>query len=99
MVVVWSYPRGSNLSNKGETAVDIVAYAAQIAAQLGAHIIKVKPPSEYIELEEARKTYDRYNIPTGTLADRVRHVVQSAFNGKRIVIFSGGPAKGQRGSP
>jgi class I fructose-bisphosphate aldolase len=28
------------------------------------------------------------------MADRVRHVVQSAFNGKRIVIFSGGEAKG-----
>jgi len=95
-VVVWSYPRGSNLSSKGETAVDIVAYAAQIAAQLGAHIIKVKPPSEYIELEKAREVYEKYNIPIKTLSDRVRHVVQSAFDGKRIVIFSGGPAKGRK---
>jgi class I fructose-bisphosphate aldolase len=95
VVVVWSYPRGSNLSKEGETAVDIVAYAAQIAAQLGAHIIKVKPPSDHIELEEARKTYQKYSIPIGTLADRVRHVVQSAFDGKRIVIFSGGSAKGR----
>jgi len=95
-VVVWSYPRGSSLSKEGETAVDIVAYAAQIAAQLGAHIIKVKPPSGRIELEAAKKVYDKYNIPIGTLADRVRHVIQSAFNGKRIVIFSGGPAKGKK---
>lgn len=94
-VVVWSYPRGSNLSKKGETALDIVAYAAQIAAQLGAHIIKVKPPSAHIELEAAKKTYQDHKIPTGTLADRVQHVVQSAFNGRRIVIFSGGPAKGK----
>jgi len=95
VVVIWSYPRGSGLSKKGETAIDVVAYAAQIAAQLGAHFIKVKPPSEYIELDEARKVYEKYNIPIASLVDRVKHVVQSAFDGKRIVIFSGGPAKGR----
>ena len=93
-VVVWSYPRGSDLSKAGETAVDVVAYAAQIAAQLGAHIIKVKPPSSHIELADAQKAYQRYHVPIDTLAERIRHVVQSAFNSKRIVIFSGGPAKG-----
>ncbi len=95
-VVIWSYPRGSGLSKKGETAVDVVAYAVQIAAQLGAHLIKVKPPTDHIELEEAKKVYEKYNIPISTLAERVRHVVQSAFDGKRIVIFSGGPAKGRK---
>jgi fructose-bisphosphate aldolase, class I len=96
VVVIWSYPRGSGISKKGETAVDVVAYAVQIAAQLGAHLIKVKPPTDYIELEEARKVYEKYNIPIGTLAERVRHVIQSAFNGKRIVIFSGGSAKDRK---
>ena len=89
-VVVWSYPRGSHLSKEGETAIDVVAYAAQIAAQLGAHIIKVKLPSAHIELAEAKKVYEKQQIPVGTLAERVRHVVQSAFDGRRIVIFSGG---------
>src|SRR6266478_6557927 len=89
-VVVWSYPRGSSLSKEGETAVDVVAYAAQIAAQLGANIIKVKLPSEHVELAEAQKVYQKYEIPIATLADRVRHVVQSSFDGRRIVIFSGG---------
>jgi len=93
-VVVWSYPRGSGVSKDGETAVDIAAYAAQIAAQLGAHVIKVKPPKDLVEGAEAKKVFEKYAIPTKTLADRVRHVVQSAFNGKRIVIFSGGEAKG-----
>lgn len=91
-VVVWSYPRGSSLSKEGETAIDVVAYAAQIAAQLGADIIKVKLPSEKVELAEAQKVYQKYNIPISTLADRVKHVVQSSFNGRRIVIFSGGPS-------
>ena len=91
-VVVWSYPRGSGLSKEGETAVDIVAYAAQIAAQLGADIIKVKLPGEKVELAEAQKVYQKYEIPISTLADRVHHVIQSSFDGRRIVIFSGGAA-------
>lgn len=91
--VVWSYPRGSDLSKAGETAVDVVAYAAQIAAQLGAHIIKVKPPTAHIEQAEAKKAYDKAGVAIGTLAERVRHVVQSAFDGQRIVIFSGGATK------
>ncbi len=93
-VVVWSYPRGSGISKQGETGIDVVAYAAQIAAQLGAHIIKVKPPTEHIEQPEAQKVYAEQKIPIATLADRVRHVVQSSFGGRRIVIFSGGEAKG-----
>jgi class I fructose-bisphosphate aldolase len=93
-VVVWSYPRGSGLSKEGETAVDVVAYAAQIAAQMGANIIKVKLPSAKVELAEAQKVYQKYEIPISTLAERVRHVMQSAFDGRRIVIFSGGAATG-----
>ena len=89
-VVVWAYPRGGGLSKEGETALDVTAYAAHIAAQLGAHIIKVKLPTAHLELEEARKVYEAQKIPRGTLTDRVRHVVQSAFGGRRIVIFSGG---------
>lgn len=91
--VVWSYPRGGGISKDGETAVDVVAYAAQIAAQMGAHMIKVKPPKEHIEQAEAKKVYEKFNIPVKSLAERVRHVVQSAFNGRRIVIFSGGESK------
>ena len=89
-VVVWSYPRGSGLSKQGETAIDVIAYGAQIAAQLGAHIIKVKMPTAHIEQPEAKKVYDKVGIPIATPAERVRHVVQCAFDGHRIVIFSGG---------
>lgn len=89
-VVVWSYARGGAISKEGETALDVVAYSAQIACQLGANIIKVKPPTEHLEQPEAKKVYEKNKIPRETLADRVRHVVQSSFNGKRIVIFSGG---------
>ena len=89
-VVVWSYPRGSGLSKEGETAIDVVAYAAQIAAQLGAHVIKVKLPTDHLEQAAAKKVYESEKVPIKSLAERVRHVVQSSFNGRRIVIFSGG---------
>lgn len=92
--VVWSYPRGSGLSKEGETAVDVAGYAAQIAAQLGAHIIKVKPPKQHLEVKAAAAAFEQAAIPIDTLADRVREVLRSAFNGRRIVIFSGGEAKG-----
>jgi class I fructose-bisphosphate aldolase len=91
-VVVWAYPRGSGLSTQGETAIDVIAYAVQIAAQLGAHIIKAKLPTAHIEQDAARKVYIDQNIPIATQAERVRHVVECAFAGRRIVIFSGGAA-------
>ncbi|MFO0840195.1 MAG: class I fructose-bisphosphate aldolase [Phycisphaerae bacterium] len=92
-VVVWSYPRGEGLSKEGETGIDVCCYAAQIAAQLGAHIIKIKPPTDFLEQAEAKKVYEKQQIPIKTLAERIRHAVQSAFDGRRIVIFSGGAAK------
>ncbi|MDP5012827.1 MAG: class I fructose-bisphosphate aldolase, partial [Alphaproteobacteria bacterium] len=90
-VVIWSYPRG-NLSKAGETAIDVVSYGAHIACLLGAHIIKVKLPSAHLEQAEAKAQYIANKVPLDTLADRVRHVVQCCFNGKRIVVFSGGEA-------
>ncbi len=92
-VVVWSYPRGGMLSKEGETAMDICAYAAHIACLLGAHIVKVKPPTEALFLDAARSVYEKQAVDTGTLAARIAHVVQSCFNGRRLVVFSGGEAK------
>ena len=91
-VVIWSYPRG-NLSKDGETAIDITAYAAHMAALLGAHIIKVKPPTAHLEQPEAKKVYEKQKIDVSSLSARIAHVVQASFNGRRIVVFSGGAAK------
>ncbi len=92
--VIWSYPRGEAISKDGETAIDIAAYAAQIAALLGAHIIKIKLSTDHLELAEAKKVYEAKKIDIATQAARVRHCMQAAFNGRRIVVFSGGAAKG-----
>ncbi len=93
-VVIWSYPRGGGLSKDGETAIDVCAYAAHMAALLGAHIIKVKPPTAHIEQDEARKAYQAQGIDISSLSARVAHVMQSAFAGRRLVVFSGGAARG-----
>ena len=91
VVVVWAYARGSEISKEGETAIDVIGYCAHLAAQLGAHIIKVKLPTTFIEQEAARKVYEKEKIQIETLADRVKHVTQCTFGGRRVVIFSGGP--------
>jgi class I fructose-bisphosphate aldolase len=93
-VITWAYPRGAGLSKAGETAVDVCAYAAHVAAQLGSHFIKVKPPSAHVELDESKKMLEKHPVKLDTLEDRVRFVVKSTFAGKRVVIFSGGEAKG-----
>jgi class I fructose-bisphosphate aldolase len=90
--VIWSYPRGGKLSKEGELALDVGAYAAHMAALLGAHIIKVKLPSAHIEQNDAQKSYKGRDW--SAQSDRVAHVVRSCFNGRRIVVFSGGAAKG-----
>jgi class I fructose-bisphosphate aldolase len=96
-VVMWSYPRGGMLTREGETAMDICAYAAHLACQLGAHIVKVKPPTDALFLDAAKKVYQAQKIDISTLAARIAHVVQSCFNGRRIVVFSGGEAKDLQG--
>lgn len=93
--VIWSYPRGGKVSKDGETAIDVVAYGAHMAAQLGAHIIKVKLPSAHLDLPEAKKVYEERKIPVKTMAERVRHIMQSSFAGRRLVVFSGGATKGE----
>lgn len=92
-VVLWSYPRGGKLSKDGETAADVGAYAAHIAAELGAHIIKVKLSSDHLEQAEAKKVFEEEGIAIATQADRVKEVMRSAFNGRRLVVFSGGNKK------
>jgi class I fructose-bisphosphate aldolase len=96
-VVMWSYPRGGKLDKAGETALDICAYACHMAALLGAHIIKVKPPTDVLWQPEAKAVYEKNKVDLSTQAKRIAHVVQAAFNGRRIVVFSGGESKDTEG--
>ncbi len=93
VVVMWSYPRGGPVTKDGETAIDVCAYAAHMAALLGAHIIKVKPPTDHVMQKECKDVYDKFKVDLSTLPLRIKHVVQSCFAGRRVVVFSGGPGK------
>ncbi|MFO7856326.1 MAG: class I fructose-bisphosphate aldolase [Paracoccaceae bacterium] len=93
--VIWSYPRGEALTKQGETAIDIAAYAAQMAALLGAHVIKIKLSTDHLELKEAKAVYEEQGIDVSDQARRVAHCMQAAFAGRRIVVFSGGAKKGE----
>jgi fructose-bisphosphate aldolase, class I len=53
-------------------------------------IVEVKPRTEQIERDEARKSLERADM-----ADRLR-AVQSCFDGRRVVISSGGEAKNDK---
>ncbi len=92
--VVWSYARGAGVTKEGETAIDVISYAAHMACLLGAHIVKVKLPTDHIMQKEAKKVFEENNIDISTQAARVKEVIRSCFAGRRIVVFSGGAAKG-----
>lgn len=95
-VVIWSYPRGAGVSKTGETAMDVCAYAAHMATLLGAHIIKVKPPTDVLEQPDAIKVYESEKIDIKTMSARIKHVTDACFAGRRIVVFSGGASKGTK---
>jgi class I fructose-bisphosphate aldolase len=95
-VIIWSYPRG-NVSKEGETSINVISYGAHMAALLGAHIIKVKLPTAFLEDDDSKTAYVKNNIDISSLTARVKHVVQCCFNGRRMVVFSGGVAKDLKG--
>ncbi len=92
LTIVWSYPRG-HVSKAGETAVDVVSYGAHMAALLGAHIIKVKIPTSHVECPESEKLLSKGLMNKESPTDRIDHVVKSCFQGRRLVVFSGGGKK------
>ena len=93
--VIWSYPRGEDLDKDGETAADVTAYAAHMAALLGAHIIKVKLSTAHLSQKEAKDAFEKNKVDVSTQAARVRECVRAALNGRRLIVFSGGAAKGE----
>jgi len=95
-VVIWAYPRGEGISKEGQNAIDVCAYSGHIAALLGANIIKLKPPTNFIEKDEVKKIYQNTGVKTESLSDRIKHVMKAIMNHKRLVVFSGGGKKSDK---
>jgi class I fructose-bisphosphate aldolase len=83
-VVMWAYPRGRAIEAKGgKGTLYAQDYAARVAEELGADIVKLHEPEE--DNERCPEPYRSLREPA---ADRLRRVVRSA--GKVLVLFSGG---------
>jgi class I fructose-bisphosphate aldolase len=89
LVVVWSYARGTDLNKNDETAMDVISYSAHMACLSGAHIVKVKLPTSYLKDKSLENAYPNLD----DLTERVKYVVRSCFDGRRLVVFSGGATK------
>ena len=92
-VVLWAYARGKEISKQGETAINIISYNAYMSALLGANIIKVKLPTNFIEDDPTKVAFEKKIIEINSLKDRVAHIKKVTFAGRRIVVFSGGDTK------
>ena len=86
-LVVWSYPRGSALDAKGgQTTFYAIDYAARMAMEMGADIVKLNLPK--IDPEKDKLTPAPYNEMDVSIEAAVHSVVESA--GRSLVVLSGG---------
>jgi len=85
-LIVWAYPRGSAVKAKGgQDSLYAVDYAARVACEVGADIVKLNVPNS----EEAAAAAPKpYNTLTMSELDGLRKVVKSA--GRTLVLVSGG---------
>ncbi|MDX6636507.1 MAG: fructose-bisphosphate aldolase, class [Solirubrobacterales bacterium] len=86
-LVIWAYPRGSALDKKGgQTTFYAIDYAARLAMEMGADVVKLNMPK--IDPEKDKLTQPPYNEMEVTQEEAIRQVVASA--GRSLVVLSGG---------
>lgn len=83
-IVMWAYPRGRAIEEKGgRGSLYAQDYAARVAEELGADVVKLHEPGE-----EGGRSPEPYRSLAEAGPDRLRRVVRSA--GRVLVLFSGG---------
>ncbi len=86
-VIMWAYPRGEAIEKKGgRNSLYAVDYAARMAAELGADVVKLNVPN--VDPKKKSQQPPPYDTLDLNYEDSVRKVVESA--GKTLVLFSGG---------
>ncbi len=89
-LIVWAYPRGEAISKKGgRESLYAVDYAARVALELGADIVKVNYP---VASESDAQSPAPYNALKLSPDEAFHKVVQSA--GRTLVLVSGGEKVG-----
>jgi class I fructose-bisphosphate aldolase len=85
-VVVWAYPRGEAVAKKGgKESLYAIDYAARVALELGADIVKVNYPVPSEKDKDAPAPYNTLHL---SHFEMFRKVVESA--GRSLVLVSGG---------
>jgi class I fructose-bisphosphate aldolase len=89
-LVVWSYPRGKAIKEKGgQDTLYAVDYAARLACELGADVVKLNVPKIGENLEKQPKPYNTINLSE---EEAIAKIVRSA--GRTLVLISGGSKMG-----
>jgi class I fructose-bisphosphate aldolase len=84
-LIVWAYPRGAAIKAKGgQDSLYAVDYAARVACELGADVVKLNVP----KVEANDKQPKPYGTMTIGEEEALRKVVKSA--GRTLVLISGG---------
>ncbi len=86
-LVIWSYPRGRDIEAKGgQTSFYAIDYAARMAMEMGADIVKINMPK--IVPEKEAMTPAPYPDLDIDQAEAIRQCIESA--GRALVVLSGG---------
>ncbi len=90
-IIVWSYPRGEFVDAKGgKDSFYAIDYAARVAAEVGADVIKVNVPKVGLPQEKLGKMPKEYVQANSEMSqeDATRAVVHAG--GRSFMLFSGG---------
>jgi fructose-bisphosphate aldolase, class I len=86
-LVIWAYPRGRDIENKGgQNSLYAIDYAARVAMEMGADIVKLNMPK--LDPAKDKDAPAPYNEMELTQEEAIRHAVESA--GRALVVLSGG---------
>src|SRR5919199_975728 len=86
-LVIWAYPRGRDIEKKGgRDSFYAIDYAARLAMEMGADVVKLNMPK--LNPEKEKDPPPPYNGGGFPQEDAIRHCVESA--GRSLVVLSGG---------
>jgi class I fructose-bisphosphate aldolase len=86
-LVIWAYPRGRDIEQKGgRDSFYAIDYAARVAMEMGADVVKLNMPK--LNAEKDKQAPSPYNEMDVSPEEAIRHCVESA--GRSLVVLSGG---------
>lgn len=86
-IIIWAYPRGEAIEGKGgRDSLYAIDYAARVAAELGADVVKLNmPKQDEAKTAQCPKPYNTLNLSP---REAIRKIIKSAS--RTMVLISGG---------